>query len=103
MEWPHRPLLQAVVRDVYQGLDITEQLKFRAGGRCGDKNIDKGMLFQAGDSSAQQLCQRQVHIEQLCVFVFYAWIQGRLNGGWYRGHNRSLSSIAKVHSTNSLS
>jgi hypothetical protein len=31
-------------------------LKFRAGRRRRDKNIIKGVLFQAGDSNAQQLC-----------------------------------------------
>ena len=48
-----------VVRDVQQGLDVTEQLKFRAGGKCGDKNINKGRVFHySGDNGTQQLCQK---------------------------------------------
>ena len=36
-----------VVRGVEQWLYVTELLKFRAGLRCRDKNINKGALFQA--------------------------------------------------------
>ena len=40
-------------------LDVTEQLKFRAGGKCGDMNINKGMVFiYSGDNGTQQLCQK---------------------------------------------
>lgn len=47
-----------VVRGVWQELDVSEPLKLSAGGMFRDKNINKGMLFQVGDSSAQQLCQK---------------------------------------------
>lgn len=47
-----------VVRGVWQELDVSEPLKLSAGGTFRDKSINKGMLFQEGDSSAQQLCQK---------------------------------------------
>lgn len=47
-----------VLRGVWQELDISEPLKFRAGGRFRDNNIKKGTLCQVGESSAQQLCQK---------------------------------------------
>jgi len=48
-------LLQVSGQGVQQGLDVTEPLKSRAGGRGRDNTV-KGTLFQAGDSRTQQLC-----------------------------------------------
>ena len=59
---------------------MTKLLKFRTGGRCGNKNIHKGKLFQAGDSSAQQLCQEGKLKLNNFVSVFYLWIQEKLGG-----------------------
>lgn len=35
-----------VVRDIYQGLDVTEQLKFRPGGVCGGEGVDTSFLVE---------------------------------------------------------
>lgn len=71
---------------MFGGARWDQPLKIRAGGRYGAKSIDKGVLFQTGDSSTQQLCQedkmKRNNCVRACVRVFYPRIQGKLGGGW---------------------
>ena len=47
--------------------------------RCRDKNIDKGELFQAGDSSTQQLYQKSKLKLNNCVSLSFVC---RFKGSW---------------------
>jgi len=53
-----------VVRGICQGLDVTEPLKFREGGRSRDKNNHKGTFSRQEIVAPSNCVRRQVENEQ---------------------------------------
>lgn len=76
--------------------DVTEQLKFRTGVRYDDKNIYKGTIFQAGDSSTQKLYQKASWKWATCVCIFYPWIQGSRVGAGSETRSQSLGRVVEA-------